>query len=72
MDHEVQPQAGTVYAWNGLESDGRASSDYPLTANCTCGQFIVRETPASAWRHRADDEAPVTGPASGGWLGDVE
>jgi hypothetical protein len=68
VDHDVKPQAGTIYAWNGLASDGRSSSDYPLTGNCTCGQFIVRPAHGAPWRHRAPDEAPITGPADEGRL----
>lgn len=71
-EHDVMPQSGTVYAWNGLASDGRGSSDYPLTANCTCGQFIVRSTPGAPWRHRAQDDPPITGPSDEGWLATVE
>jgi hypothetical protein len=68
VDHDVKPQTGTVYGWNGLASDGRGSSDYPLTGNCSCGQFIVRPAPGAPWRHRAPDEAPITGPSDEGWL----
>lgn len=72
VPHQVTPLKGSIYAWNSLPSDGETSSDYPLTACCACSRVIVRDTPAAAWRHRDDGEAPITGPASGGWLGDVE
>lgn len=68
VDHDVKPQTDTIYTWNGLASDGRGSSDYPLTGNCICGLFIVRSSPGAPWRHRAPDEAPITGPADEGWL----
>jgi len=69
-EHEIRPQAGTVYGWHGLESDGQSSSDYPLTATCVgCGQFIIRRTPTDAWQHRAPDAEPISGPEAGGrWL----
>lgn len=67
-EHDVMPQRGTVYGWNGLESDGQSSSDFPLTAYCRCGRVIIRESPAVPWCHRRDDEPPVSEPASGGWL----
>lgn len=67
-DHEIRPQAGTVYGWHGLESDGQSSSDFPLTAACVgCGQFIIRRTPKDAWQHRAPDAEPISGPETGGW-----
>jgi len=68
QDHAAVPQAGSVYRWSGLVADQHASSDYPLTGSCLCGAFLVRDTPSTPWRHRRDDEPPVTEPASGGWL----
>jgi len=68
-EHTAEPAPGLpVYSWCGLQSDAAAASDFPLTGNCFCGRFIVREKPAQAWRHRAPDEAPITEPASDGWL----
>ncbi len=62
------PQAGTVYSWCSLPSDGRSASDYPLSAACaTCGRFIVRPLITSGWQHRADDAEPVAEPAQTEW-----
>jgi len=68
-DHEVRPQAGTVYSWSGLPSQGKTESDFPLTAAClTCGRFIIRQTLGKPWEHRPPDAEPVAEPADGGWL----
>lgn len=67
-DHEVKPQVGTIYAWNGLASDGESSADYPLSAACArCGRFIARRNPADQWQHRAPDAEPVSEPTNGEW-----
>lgn len=69
-EHEARPAPGMpVYSWCGLLSDAERVSDFPLTTNRACGDFIVRYAPASPWRHRAEGEPPITEPASGGWLG---
>jgi hypothetical protein len=56
--HVIVPQAGTVYGWHSMPSDGQTSSDFPLSAFCACGQPIVRKTWRDEWAHR-DPDAPL-------------
>jgi hypothetical protein len=54
-DHEPTPTgSGDVYAWTTMPGDVDRSGDYPLSAPCRCGAWLIKPTIHQPWRHRTD------------------
>ena len=56
-EHTVSPQAGTVYSWFSVPSDGGTPDDFPLVATCAgCLKPIVCRRRGAPWERRAAGE----------------
>jgi hypothetical protein len=52
-EHEPAPTgAQDIYAWTGMPVGEDRSADYPLSAPCRCGSWLIKPTIHQPWRHR--------------------